>query len=492
MDGTAAGPSVNGLEVSSERVEIEGVTVRGFGGHGILSWADTVTLRRVNSERNCGWGIFAEGHARLEGRSSAPARLAENGHGTGCLGGGIFASKSREGQSVRLVNVALTGNNGPGALVTGGLSGGWVTATGNAGAGIALETSAEAAIDQAIDLLYGENTLSNNAAYGVHAMAGHLRVSTPAAVTVENNGGWGLFVENGTVGLDHAYLRAAPQSIRGNGTSAACPVWFVEDGRPAVQTRDCSGGGIFASGVGTTRGTNVLTQVDVSDNHGPGVLLGGCLRAAHESSSSVVTKTTIADNAGRGILARAPVQLRDFVAVSGNGGQGVAVIDDAGTVGGHDIAFSATGPGNRIENNLGDGLQLEVGRVELTGELSCSGNAGWGGHVRVGSFLATGAASVGGRAVQDNGFGPTCRTWDLPADGAELFTVTEAACAGGGLWLEAGNPTGVGLDLRGNNAEGALVDGNVSLTGGAACLNGGEEVSATGTVDLDGVDQACL
>lgn len=456
VDGANAGAEAIGFEVVAERVVLRDVAVDGFAGDGVRAEAPVV-LEGVSSTNNGGWGLWLEQRASVAG-GVATSSIARNGSG------GIFSAASIEaGVGLRLSDVAIAFNGGPGVMATGQVVvAGEVVASDNAGAGVQLE-SVGGFVGTRLSQSFGTLTARRNRDHGIAAYGGDV-VLARGVVRADANCRFGVYVDGGRARLGITpRSRDAAHSVRGNGVGSDGVTWSLgDDGAPiSTPVQQCSGGGVGILGVGP-------------DARG---------------SPSVVVTATIADNRGPGVASTDRVRLID-VGIEGNLGAGVAFFDEQG-----DTSLDTTVvdvAAARIVANAGAGIAVDVGSVEVRDRALVRANRGAGiavaeGHVRLN------APGRGETMVEGNGAGGECFEWRVDSEwvGASAScTVLDGVRAADGN-ITAVAPTivdngGAGLYAADPNAAG---HGLVEVRGGRICGNASPDVAET--FDYEMVDTSC-
>jgi len=210
--------------------------------------------------------------------------------------------------------VRITGNDGPGIVVT-------------SDGGLVLVRTPMVVFAPAGT----PNVVSDNTGPGVLAHRGSVHVDMPTLF--ERNGGWGIWTDGVITTGDLMHPSTTHVSVSGNGTKGSCVEIAFHGGARTRTETPCEGGGIFSALNSHVKGTlNLLADVDVSMNAGPGVMAG------------------------------APITLSNF-SIVGNGGPGVVRTDELMGGVSSDIAIDFPLLTGRITENGGDGITSELGGV---------------------------------------------------------------------------------------------------------------------------------
>ncbi|MBI5502911.1 MAG: right-handed parallel beta-helix repeat-containing protein [Deltaproteobacteria bacterium] len=473
------GPTLWGAAVT---VESGGATISGNRGQGlavaegdvIVPWGTSVAVTA-----NAGWGIYVgNGVIRVGSDHSplSPSPTTVSGNGAGgpcrmwgvdaalepgfsdetCEGGGVFADTNNERTAVWLFGVEILDNGGPGVLVAEGIFRlGQARIERNRGPGIgAVAGTTGNAVKVWAD--WWDVAIRENWGPGILCDLGGVRVGWGAHLDLADNGSWGIFVPFGTVTMEaDPELPSATSRVTGNGFGSECFWWDVGvDGRPGGDAFACEGGGIYAGPSGSGD-THALRGAEIGGNNGAGILATPRLR---------LEQCTVVDNAGPGVV----------------------VPEDPDEP---PADLEVWGPAE-IARNAGAGIEVVTGEVHLEG-TSVSANAGTGVFVGAGNVEASGVAPDHPRIV-GNGVGPTCHAVRLDRGVFPPWPERELApCGGGGIVLGGGSVAAGQLDVEDNVGDGIRAEGDVRVEAGRICNNTGEQVVASGVVDLGTATTVC-
>lgn len=396
VDGASAG-AADGLLAVDARLQVDGLTIRSFGGDCVQAVsAAGLRLRGVTLEACGGIGAFnADGPVDVGALGLRRSVVRGNG------GGGVVARG--EGGTAPLVQVrdATVEENGTvGIASSEDVRVSNVIVRDNHGPGVVGDVAPSSARPAVHFEAGGESLVTGNQGVGV---AGFSAVVAAQPVEITDNGSWG--VAAGRLVIGDAQRPVARRSLlKNNGRGTTCHgVEPGVDGRPQVVPVDCQAGGawLFAP---FASGASLFFDVDIVENGGPGVF----------STTRVdLGRFSIRDNEGEGL-----------------------VVDnlDGGVVEPTILIFNLAGSGrSEVSGNRGTGLESRFGAVAISSPIVIADNGGWGifGHDRVGigdSMNPPPAPSE----IARNGVGTGCRKWWAP-DRSSLPRPQAVPCRGGGV-----------------------------------------------------------
>ncbi len=211
LDGTNAGPNVNGLEVRSDRNFVQGLVIRNFSGHGILVEGGTQNEIGRNRDQcgpiggntlidNGGYGVVVQG----EGTDNNNVRFnrigfrADGTSGPNALGGILIADGAVQTGvgNGQCYGIEIHGNGGPGVTVRGADT-----------------------LDTYLGELYVGRQANPNQGDGVW-IDGASGVRTNTVMRIEYNTGAGVRISGATARNNRITPTYDSSSIRENGTIA--------------------------------------------------------------------------------------------------------------------------------------------------------------------------------------------------------------------------------------------------------------------------------
>ncbi len=452
-DSTLVGSGLTGeeagLTIRAAGAAIQGLVVEGFPGDGIRAETD-VTLDGVTARSNCGWGLNTAAGAVIE-----RGEFSDNGVGD-CMAGGILASS--EDATVRVSTATIAANDGPGILSNARVVIADATINDNLGDGIVVDRLRSGS---ALWISHGTLTIRANKGHGV-LVQGEL-TSQNARLVVEDNCGWGVWMEDDAITLEEPLPRGPQHQIINNGLTAVDgegSVFWRLDEEPQRTTGRCGGGGIATIGHDETV-RNRLFAIEVTDNQGPGVASSGTWQ---------ITDALFDGNSGAGVLFRA----------DGDETSAVVVRLERGT----------------FTGNLGAGIDVEAGSIQLRGDTLFDNNVGAGIVSGAGNIdLNNDPMRPGVSTVRRNGQPMVdCEIWML---GSDDWVRSTAPCdVQGGVVASEGNIDARNPIIRDNIGPGVSASdpdsdgvGIVTIDGGEIC--GNSEANVAETLNLTGVDTSC-
>ncbi len=469
LDGASAGDGVVGLSFVADGARVEGLTVQGFGGHGIFSAAADTVLSSVTSKDNCGWGVWAEGNLRIDDASGMPSEVSNNGATDACEAGGVYVGRAPAGSpgstKVRLKGVTLTANDGPGLFSLGDVVIEGSRISDNAGEGIAAYPQAGSGVSSSADYVRfdpGETEVSGNGSHGIYVDTGKVEAVYGARLMIRDNAGWGIWAAIGEVVLGEEFLGSMtpdPHELMRNGGGGTCQSWSPGDAGPQRAAEPCRGGAILA----------------VSNS---------------ASRHVFVENALLADNAGPGVLTTMRIRLGGAVIVRDNRGQGLVSVGLTGFAL-PSIGVDVREPGLSVTGNSGDGIESSSGSVQVAALIGfdVSDNDGYGVRAEADVTMEASSGTTPTRVISGNGGGVTCERWSID-ETDETSTVTSVACDGGGLTSEV-NVDAHDLVSRDNIGPGVYAAGDSALTDCTVCNNTGTDIDAGGGSTLTRVSTTC-
>ena len=314
----------------------------------------------------------------------------------------------------------------------------------------------------ALWISHGTLTVRTNKGHGV-LVQGELS-SQNARLVVEDNCGWGIWMEDEAITLQEPLPRALQHQIINNGLTAmdgeGSVFWRLDGAMPQRSTGRCGGGGIGTIGHDDTV-HNRLFAVEITDNQGPGVASSGIW---------TITDARFDGNSGAGVLFQP------------DGGEPVSVVVriERGT----------------FTGNLGAGIEVGSGSVQVRGDALFDTNVGAGIVSGAGSIdLNNDPMRPGVTTVRRNGQPMVdCEIWVLESD--DWARSTGACEVQGGVVAREGNIDARNPVIRDNIGPGVSASdpdsdgvGIVTIEGGEIC--GNSEADAAETFNLTGVDTTC-
>jgi hypothetical protein len=379
LDGTAAGPGVDGLDLESGNVTVKGLVISGFSGNGIhiASSGDLIAGNYIGTDftglvplPNALSGIFINnGPGNTIGGTTAAARnvIAGNGTATG-VSAGVLISGSKASGNVVEGNYIGVGADGK-TPVSNAQAGVHV---GNAAANTSIGGTAAGA----------GNVIAANGADGV--VVDDVDGSTGKSSGVAGNG---TVIAGNLIGLNAAGTAAVANA--GNG----------------VQLRLGASNNVIggtASGAGNVISGNTLDGVHIEGSGAKGNQVQGNLIGLNMAGTAAVA------NAGNGVALRFGANNNGIGAaaagnvISGNTLDGVSIADQgttANTLLANSIGLASSG--TQVVPNGGDGVALSGG---ASGNTVGAGNV-ISGNLLAGVFITDNASS--GNTVQGSFIGTT-------------------------------------------------------------------------------------
>lgn len=408
LDGSmVVDAGADGLSVAAGTLQVRGLTVRGFGGHGVfVEDGAGLALERGALTGHGSFGVWSNGgEVRVAGTEAAPFRITDNG------GGGIAVAQDGD-VLLRLRHVEVAQNGGPGVLSGHPVEADGLTVADNAGEGLATPVVDGRLCDTRVRILPGGLRARANEGAGVAIECGDLRTSLGGFLVSEDNQGWGLSIDGGRVFVGDMVTPNPRSLVRNNGVGDR---WRHSDfvaGEVQQSERMERAGGVLGTTIDRDRAAQWLYDIEVHGNDGPGILLTDAVR---------LREASIQGNAAEGVAVR---QLLEVVGMAGQG----LVRGDFGTV--------------EIAGNRGHGVFVEGGSMlsDRTQWL-IHDNGGWG-IVAEGGYVELGNRGLGRvedpGAIERNGTGVDCVESDFDGSGEPTFT--ERDCGGGGVAIVGVEP----------------------------------------------------
>lgn len=300
LDGSQAGPSINGLELYYDRCILQGLTIRNFPSSGIQI-APGADENTIGGDRNAGAGPNGQGNLivgnevdgikiqgsrnRVQGNLIGVERAGQSGAGNAAYGVSLTngASDNVIGSAAAQRGNIISGNGQHGVYIGGGGAAGnqvignligvgydGLSDRGNGGAGVFLASGAH---DSRIGgaAAGAGNTIAHNLHHGVVIFT--CDGNTVARNTIHSNGGQGIRHESTCLAAPVVKVASVGTDESVTGTAAAGAVIDVfsddeDEGRSyAGSTTADSQGHFWFTAAGAFRYTNVMaTSTDAAGN----------------------------------------------------------------------------------------------------------------------------------------------------------------------------------------------------------------------------------
>jgi len=496
--------------------------INGNHGHGIDAANINFGGGVMSISNNQGWGIIGDEvqfgdnahesqHRVDEGKSS---RINNNGHGDDCIdwdisewvkptpndpnshgytvidgithnkykciGGGILTKDDGSDHSV--ANTEIIGNNGPGILSRADnldLIG--VRINDNLGEGVD-------AFQANVDINEGnysiiDNEINGNHGHGIDAANIDFR---PGVMSISNNHGWGIIGEVVQFGNDanesqHRVDEGKPSRINNNGHGDDCIDWDISEWVKPTSNDPNSHGYTVIDGI----------------THNKYTCIGGGILAKDDGSDAVighaVIDTEIIGNNGPGILSNADVLTLIGVRINDNLGDGVRVVSGSIQLSQGRYQIKK----NEISGNRGDGVFSGLNDVKvLDGLINIISNCGWGiyvdyGDVKIHAEPENAKIYQPENMINSNGDSRNhkpCIYWDLDEHDAASYKLEKRQ--GGGVFID-GSLSASALTIMNNHGDGIRASSSVTLSNSKVCLNDGKNILTPEPAHLKNVIEQC-
>jgi MYXO-CTERM domain-containing protein len=445
---TSAG-SGDGLALGGSTSTLRNLAIRNFSGDGINATSDPLQLSGCDLTDNGGWGVNNDpGQVIIEPVLTHRSEVARNGKG------GILAIGT-DVPELMLTSADVHDNLGGGVVSNSEIDIFASKVLDNAGPGVAVLDGPGDIPGYGVHVAPGGDgsptEISGNQGEGIYTFRGGVLVNTEASIT--GNGAWGVNASGVIYFGDFAVLPSYRITVSNNGAGSSCFDLGLDVSSVEHSSRPCSGGGLLSPHA-STGSINYITNADIVDNAGPGVLAGDPI---------TVALVTISRNAGPGVK-------RDSLLGGG-------IDNEEGVT----VGFTST-----ISDNAGYGINSMLGYVAIDVASEIRGNHGAGIRTQTSLVtLDTVSAGANGRTViAGNGSG-TCTDWDiLPTGEAAPNT---SACEIGGIVTPENRVYAVAVDVIDNTGNGITAE-SVDLHFSTICGNSGEQLAVTGEQILQEVD----
>lgn len=152
------------------------------------------------------------------------------------------------------------------------------------------------------------------------------------------------------------------------------------------------------------------------------------------------------------------------------------------------MVFSSLG-GTEIFSNLGHGIHVETGSVELEEALAMELNRGTGILLEQGDADLLQASGDAEKSIQQHGPGGGCTLWSIPD--TDFWESSLGNCDSGGIVVLDGRIEGRLLIIKTNSGDGLNASGDLTLIDSVVCDNSGAQIVTGGTETLTNVSQVC-